>query len=600
MDNFLKELKRRNVVQVGLAYVAIAWLIIQVVANIGPMLGLPPWLFKVFLGLLAAGLLITLVLSWVYEFTSQGIRRTEEVDRDASLHPVDGRKLDFVIIGALLLALVYFVWESRFSPAELPVNEVESVAVLPFQDLSEAGDQQYLADGIAEELINALSGIPGMKVAGRSSSFSFRNAKPDVPVIASTLHVTHVLEGSVRTSGGQLRVSAQLVNGADGFQVWSKVFDGRLEDVFHVQDELSRLVVNALQSKRVTSEPEPIPGARTTSMGTYNAYLLGRFELAKRTEASIRLAVAHFREALLQDPEYAPAYSGLAKTLVMSPYYVQLAAPKELFAEAGELAQRAIELDAANSEAYSVLGTISMVFERNWQVAEQQLKHSVVIHSSDAGNLNLFGDYLYNVGNFVAALDIEGQAAELEPLSAVNQHELAIVNYFLGRYDEAIALEKLALLLNSHFSSAWNTLARIYLHTGREDDLRQLLVSPETRFSPHFQLWFDALPGVHLDNAAVIEKKIAGLVGLAERGEIPPTNLAYVYAVWGDDVQAAEWISRAYASHDPILVSPAYFFLPEDWPDLPLTRSALEQPDLSELFQLRRQFITSGSGRVRN
>jgi tetratricopeptide (TPR) repeat protein len=337
-----------------------------------------------------------------------------------------------------------------------------------------------------------------------------------------------------------------------------------------------------------------------TTVEAYNAYLLGRFELAKRTEAGIREAVGHFRRAIAQDPDYSPAYSALAKTFVVSPYYVQLGPPKDLFREAGELAHKAIERDAKNSEAYSVLGFISMVFDRNWQEAERQLKHSVAIHPSDASNLNLFGDYLYTVGDYRAALDVEGQAAELDPLSAANQHELALVNFFLGRYDEAIALEHLAVQLNEQFSNAWGTLARIYLFTGRDEELRQLLHSDMAHMSPLFRLWLTALPGVSADGSAAIGARIANLVALAEKGEMPPTQVAYVYAMTGDDAKAAEWINRAYASHDPILVSPLYFFLPEDWPDLPLTRSALDQPGLSELYQLRRQHITAGSGRVGN
>jgi tetratricopeptide (TPR) repeat protein len=288
---------------------------------------------------------------------------------------------------------------------------------------------------------------------------------------------------------------------------------------------------------------------------------------------------------------------------VVSPYYVQLGQPKDLFKEAGELAHRAIERDANNSEAYSVLGFISMVFDRNWQEAEQQLQHSVAIHPSDASNLNLFGDYLYTVGDYLAALDVEGQAAELEPLSAANQHELALVNFFLGRYDKAIALEHLAVQLNEQFSNAWSTLARIYLFTGRDEELQQLLNSDTAQFSPSFRLWLGVMPGVRTGVATAKGAQIAdlaSLAALAEQGEMPPTQVAYAFAMTGDDAKAAEWINRAYASRDPILVSPLYFFLPDDWHGLPLTRSALDQPGLAELYELRRRYITAGSGRVGN
>ncbi len=585
-------------VRVSLAYLAIAWLIIQLVGEIGPILELPDWFPRIVLGLLTLGFPITVVLAWIYELTNKGLRRTQDVDRDASLHSMHGRWLDFVIIATLLMALGYFIWESRFADEPSPSGKVESVAVLPFHDLSEAQDRQFLADGIAEELINALSRVANLKVAGRSSSFSFRGEQTDLKSITETLHVSHILEGSVRVSGDRLRVSAQLVNGADGFQVWTREFDGRMEDVFRVQDELARLVVNAFETGESAPPGKPMPGARATSIDAYNAYLLGRHELAQRSATGIRQAIEHFKQAVALDPTYAPAYSGLAKTLVISPYYVQLMPPRELFIQARELAQKSIELDAGNSESYSVLGTISMVFDRHWKQAEEQLRRSVEIHPNDASNLNLLGDYLYTVGDYLAALEIEGRTVELEPLSAANQHELALVNLLLARYDEAIALELLAVQLNPEFSNAWGSLARIYLFTGRTVELQELLASGDAHFSYPFSLWLDVLIEADSGDLDQKEQNLLLLADLGQRGEVSPTFLAFLYASLGDDINAALWLSIALDAQDPILVSPLYFFLPEDWPELPLVRAALERPGLEELYQLRRQYIAGGSGRV--
>lgn len=598
MPSFWNELQRRNVVRVGLAYLAVAWLVIQLAGEVGPILGFPLWFPKVLLGLLAAGFLITTALAWVYEITNKGLKRTEEVDRDETLHSLHGRQLDFVIIGALLLALVYFVWESRFAEPETMAAGIDSVAVLPFRDLSAAGDQQYFADGVSEELLNALSRIPGLKVAGRSSSFSFRDAEPDVQAIASALHVSHVLEGSIRTSGDQLRVSAQLVNAANGFQVWSRVFEGRLDEVFRVQDELAQLVVDAVQADLLGDEPAGIPNARTTTLAAYNAYLLGRFELSQRTPDSIPRAIEHFRQAIGLDPAYAPAYSALAKTLAISFYYVQLGSPDQLFTEARDLADHSIELDPLNSEAYSVLGFISMVFDHNWSQAKMDLLRSVELSPGGADNLNLYGDYLYTVGDYQAALEIEGKAAELEPLSASNQHELALVKIFLGRYDDAIALEKLAVQLNPQFSNAWGMLARIYLLTGQNDEFRQLQSSSEANFSTYFELWLDVLLQLQAGSAPPNGEAMATLLASGQQGAISLTHVAYLFARMGDDATSADLVAQAYFGKDPILVSPLYFFLPEDWPDLPLTQAALDHPDLQELYRLRRQHIAAGSGRL--
>jgi TolB-like protein/cytochrome c-type biogenesis protein CcmH/NrfG len=597
LDHFLKELKRRNVVRVGLAYLAVAWLVIQLVGEIGPMLDFPEWIPRAVLGVLAAGFVIATVLAWVYELTNKGLRRTTEVDRDESLVSQHGRQLDFIIIGALLLALTYFIWESRFSEIAEKGNGLESVAILPFRDLSASGDQDYFAEGISEELLNALSRLPGLKVAGRASSFSFRGSELDMPQIARSLNVTHLLEGSVRTSGQQLRVTAQLINGTDGFQLWSRVFDGRIEDVFHVQDQIAGLVVEAMQQQLEGEGVGALPKAVTTNMDSYNAYLLGRYELAHRTKESIRTAESLFRRAMELDEQYAPARSGLAKTLVISPYYGALAPPVQLFTEASELARSAIKLDANNSEAWSVLGTISTIFERNWEQAKEQFQRSVQIHPNDASNLNLYGDYLYNVGDFVGAIEMEGRAAELEPLSAANQHELAVVLFMRGEVEQAIALEKLAVELSPEFQNAWSTLARIYLASGRDDDLDVLLQAQGNRFSSFFKPYLMAWNALRSSNERELDSALNQLRNSVESENVSATALAYLYAELGDDEQAARWVEFAQSERDPILLSPMYFFLPEDWPHLPATRAALSNSGLDSVYDLRRQYIAADRGR---
>jgi tetratricopeptide (TPR) repeat protein len=409
--------------------------------------------------------------------------------------------------------------------------------------------------------------------------------------------VTHLLEGSVRTSGDQLRVTAQLVSGEDGFQLWSRVFDGHVNEVFQVQDQIAGLVVEALRKQLKGETVEALPAATATSMDAYRVYLLGRYELAQRTPESIRLAAGHFREAIELDPQYAPARSALAKTLVISPYYEMLAPPDELFPEAGKLARSAIALDGDNSEARSVLGTIAMIYERDWEKARIELLNSVQIHPNDAGNLNLYGDYLYNTGDYRQALEIEGRAAALDPLSASFQHELALVHAFLGEYGRAITLEQKAVSLNPEFSNAWNTLARLYLISGEESEFEALNSSGEARFNYPFRASLAVRRAIEDSEPVVALPSIEQLRRDADEGRVSPTVVAHLYAQSGDDLQAAYWVQRAETARDPILLSPLYFFLPEDWQELPVTRMALEAADLQELFDLRREHIASGNGR---
>lgn len=598
MNKFLEELRRRNVVRVAVGYLALAWLAIQLVNELGPILGMPDWFPRLVVGLLAVGFVIAVVLSWIYELTDQGIRTTSEVDLDASLRSVGGRKLDFVIIGLLLLALGYFVWESRFAPVADAVD-VRSIAVLPFQDLSPSGDQEHFADGMAEELLSVLSRLSGLRVAGRTSSFAFKGRDLPLEAIAGELGVTHILEGSIRTSGQRFRIAARLVSAADGFQVWSREFNGPMADVFSVQDQISAGVVEGLKVHFEDSGQEglrPIPA--TANLEAYDEYLLGRYHLARRTAESLQHAQQHFRAAIALDPAYAPGWSALATTLAVSPYYLPVDSPADLAEQIRMTARRALELDADNSEAYAALGSVQMAFDRDWAAAADALAKAVSLSPSDAVSINLYGDYFYVIGDYASALTWESHAAELEPLSAVHQHELALVLGFLGRLDEAIERESRAVRLNPEFRNAWSALVRMLIESGQHEEARTVLTEQAAVLGTGSSLWLNALLELAVGNresARAAADSLAAEAGLKQRSL---THAAYLFARLGDDHQAADLVRAAVAAGDPILVSPLYFFLPEDFPAMPQLRSALDQPELRALFNLRRINFEAGTGRA--
>lgn len=599
MYPFINELKRRNVVRVALAYLAVAWVVIQLVGEIGPILNLPEWLPRLILGLLGLGFLISVILAWIYELTDKGVKRTEEMDRDASLHSKYDRQLNYVVIGALTLALSYFVWESRFSVAPPATKALDSIAVLPFTDMSPGHDQEYFADGMAEELLNALSRIPGLKVTGRSSSFAFKNRDVDLRSIAQQLGVTHILEGSVRTSGNQLRVTAQLINAEDGFQLWTQEFDGDLSDIFVVQDEISNQVVAGLKLHIGSSGSAGLPKfPKTGNMQAYDEYLLGRFHLARRTPQSILQANNAFRAAIKGDPNYSPAYSALAITLAVTPYYRGVESLPDLAAEAKDMALKAIAMDEQNSEAFAALGFITLGFDRDWNAAAESLARAVDLHPNDAVNANFYGDFLYTIGDYQLAEIYEKRAAELNPLSAANQHELALVYHLMGRWQDAIELEKMALQLNPDFRNARSSLARMLLESGQYEELDELLVAHDESIGEQSALWIkaklDILAGNH-DSALLKTDRLLQLRREKGRSQV---SVGMLYALLKKDEIASELLEKAYTDGDPILISPLYFFLPEDWPGLPMVQQALNKPDLVELFNLRRANISAGKGRV--
>ncbi|HET6563930.1 MAG TPA: hypothetical protein VFG52_00845, partial [Xanthomonadales bacterium] len=270
--SFLEELKRRNVVRVGVVYLIAAWLLAQVADLMLENFNAPEWVIQSILVVLIIGFPIALIFAWAFELTPEGIKKEKDVDRSQSITPQTGRKLDFMIIGILAIALAYFIWESRFEstesdmpatstviPAQSGIQEpsseaivasaespaiaaeasAKSIAVLPFVNMSSDPEQEYFSDGISEEILNSLAKVKELKVAGRTSSFAFKGENQDLRQVGETLGVANILEGSVRKSGNKVRITAQLIQVDDGFHLWSESYDRELTDVFAIQDEIS-------------------------------------------------------------------------------------------------------------------------------------------------------------------------------------------------------------------------------------------------------------------------------------------------------------------------------------------------------------------------
>jgi len=256
MKHFFEELKRRNVFKVATAYGIVSWLLIQISDTVFPRLHLPDWTVTFVIILVLIGFPIALIFTWSFELTPEGIKKTEEVDKNRSFTKRTGAKLNRIIIGVLILALGYFIYESRFSKSSETTESViatsenttveQSVAVLPFADLSEKKDQEWFSDGLTEEILNSLARLPQLKVASRTSAFEFKGTNEDIKIIADKLGVAHIVEGSVRRIGDQLKLTAQLIRASDGFHIWSQTYDRSTADLFEVQEDIAEKIANAL------------------------------------------------------------------------------------------------------------------------------------------------------------------------------------------------------------------------------------------------------------------------------------------------------------------------------------------------------------------
>jgi len=406
---FLAELKRRNVFRVGTAYAVLGWVVIQVTDTVGPVLHLPDWTLALVTWIGIIGFPFALFFAWAFELTPQGLKREEDVDRSSSITNVTGRKLDFVIIGLLAVAVVFLVLDNYVlkgntadeAGAAGAASEsakgrpgYDSIAVLPFVNMSNDPEQAYLSDGLAEELLNLLARIKGLKVAARTSSFAFRGEEQDIRKIGDALQVSTVLEGSVRKSGQRIRITAQLIDVANGYHLWSETYDRDLTDIFQIQDEISAAIVTAL---RVHLDAQAATVSRVTDIAAYDLYLQGRHLRREPRPGNTRKALDLFRQASDADPEFAAAWAAQAAAVIdlrETQYGGEIPAA-EAFALAQSDIERALALDPLLAEAYvsqsmldwdryrfdDALASIDKAIAINPNLAEAHKQRAVVLQT---------------------------------------------------------------------------------------------------------------------------------------------------------------------------------------------------------------------------
>ena len=311
------ELKRRNIVRVAVAYAIVSWLILQLTDVLMPLLSLPEWVGRFVVLLLVIGFLLALILSWAYELTPEGIKKEKDVNRSESVTHFTGRKLDFAIIGLMAVAITYLVLDN-YVLEQAPSDTVEevsnkSIAVLPFDDLSQAGDQEYFSDGMTEEIITKLSHIGELRVISRTTVGQFKESPLDVPSIGRKLGVDFVLEGSVRKADDRIRVTAQLIDTDDDSHLWADSFDARLDDVFEVQENIAHSIVDALGIHITDSDRNALTSTPTEIVPAYEAYLRGQALIEHWNNLDmVNASREFFQTALELDPSYAVAMAGLA------------------------------------------------------------------------------------------------------------------------------------------------------------------------------------------------------------------------------------------------------------------------------------------------
>ncbi len=450
--SFITELKRRNVFRVGTAYGIVAWLLVEVASVVLPTFGAPDWVMKVVTFLVVLGFPLALVLAWAFELTPEGIKLESAADSTAAVSSKSRSKLDFAILGLLVIALVYFAADKFLLNAEPEPAEViaegisaaelfgdeKSIAVLPFVNMSADPENEYFSDGISEELLNTLARIPDLKVAARTSAFQFKGQSRDIAEIGRLLKVSNILEGSVRKAGSRVRVTAQLIKVDDGFHLWSDTFDRELTDIFAIQDEIAASIADAMKTTLNLSADRSDNLTGTNSIEAYEFYLRGMQNWHLREPDTLREAEELFRRATEIDPEFAKAYAGLALTYsIISPY---LGEPEASYvSKTNAAARRALAIDPQNAEALASMAGVEPDLDKSAQIFEK----AIAINPSFATAYQWYAEAKWVAGDLEESLRQLTRAFDLDPRSRIIGFNLAFYNMHFGREDEALqALEQ--------------------------------------------------------------------------------------------------------------------------------------------------------------
>ena len=562
MASVWEELKRRNVVRVAIAYAIVSWLILQIADVLTPLLRLPEWVGGFVFLLLVIGFLLALILSWAYELTPEGLKKEKDVERSESITHVTGRKLDFVIIAMLVVALGYFSYDKfvldpsrdaelvqttteavTLRAAETGKSEIpdKSIAVLAFVNMSDDPGNEYFSDGLSEEILNLLARIPGLKVIGRTSSFAFKGKNEDLRIIGQALGVNTLLEGSVRKSGDEIRITAQLIDTSDASHIWSETYDRTLSDIFAVQDDVAAAVVESL---RVTLLGE-LPKAQRTDPEAYSLFLQSNAPARRMTKESTDEAIRLLTQALAIDPEYAAGWAALARVQTNQAYDGQVA-PKKGYARAEASARRALSLDPNSAIAIMVLGAVEMLLRWDFEKAGKWFNKARKVAPGRSMSLNALAIWTELLGQAEAALALYQEAVDRDPLNVTYLSNLALSNIRTGRFDIArLHIEAMKQILPDHNEIPGRSALLEY----RLGNFEETLLYSDQWESPDHRLRacaFHSL-GRFSEAEAVLED-------LQQRETPPAFAIAHVYTCWGEEEKAFEWLERAYEERDPSLI----------------------------------------------
>ncbi len=546
----IRELKRRNVFRVGAAYIALAWLVVQVAETLVPAFELDPAVLRVIIITAAIGFIPALVVSWLFELTPDGLRPDDGVDEEPGYTRLTKERLNRIIITALALAVTVLAID-RFvlsTEGSAPVTADVSIAVLPFVNLSDADEMVFFSDGVAEDILGLLSHTRGLRCIARSSSFALRDPEIPASVVGERLEVDYVLTGTLRHHNNTVRVNVRLVETETESLVWSQNYDRNLDDVFAIQDDISRQVVDAVAPALTASHTS----AATTSADDYITYLKARHIYIDGRDDNdvekILAAKAMLTDLIAENPNYARAHAGLADVW-SGLAIIGAVSTEEGYENAKASALRALEIDPDSADAWYALGDIRVEYDWDLRAAKDAYDRALAIAPSDADGLRGYAYFLRQAGRIDEALAVYNETRALDPLSQRAFIGLYFTYLHGGRLEEAEQMIDQVATMNPRLPSE-AIKAQIYAQRQEYERINALL--PQIReFHPVFlQIYLDALSQRGLGNADKGNETIAELTTLSARAAPLRFFVARYYAEFGDNDLAIRYLDEAVAEKE--------------------------------------------------
>jgi TolB-like protein len=560
---FLRELRRRHVFRVAAGYAVVGWLLIQIATQVFPFFDLPNWSVRLIVLIVLVGFPIALVLAWAFDATRQGIVRTPDAH---DIAPYRSQRAGIVvgligILFAVVAGIGYLHWHGEQATKSAIVDTTtasdKSIAVLPLFGGVDPKDD-YLGDGISEEVLNALSKLPGLHVIGRASSFQFRGNNVDAGKVGRALNVRNLLSGTVQRAGDELRISVELIDTATGLQTWSQRYDRTFKNLFALEDDISGAVSKALAVRLGAAADQPLVDVATTSPHAHELYLRAKQLAYLSDEASLNQSVALFNQAIAVDPNYAAAWAGLARTYAfLSDAY---RAPIELAPAMRSAAEKAVALDPYLADGHVYLSYVLMADEHNFPAARHESERAVALNPGSADAHMFLGLILLQANHDYTAARVELRNAEkIDPLNMWNIYTEIWAATAQGDFAGVLELAQRINQIDPRFFYLSDPLVYAYASSGRWRECVDRSIATQTNAGdlPDFAA---AICYVHDGNPARAREILQQLENAAHTRYIDSSDIAAIYAALGDNERALAALEQAYQDRSQPLLN--IWFLP--------------------------------------